>query len=305
MSEASDAIAARRRFLAVATDVAESAGERLVSRFGRLGPAAIGFKGRRDIVTEADLESERLIVSNLRGTFPDHLVLAEEELSGGAAAVVLHVPQDEAEPVVDGASTGVSLAERVAAAPRCWVIDPLDGTTNYAHAHPFYAVSIAMLEHGTPTVAVVFAPSLGERFTATAGGGAERNGEPIRIATCERIGDAIFATGFPYRRHQLSNLENNVEHLNRFILDVRGFRRCGSAAIDLAYVAAGRYAFYFEAQLAPWDVAAGALLVRESGGRVTDYENGDDWLFGRRILATNGVLHEAVRERLADGWTPS
>jgi myo-inositol-1(or 4)-monophosphatase len=281
-------------FLELAVRTAVRAGERTLAAFGRLDPASIGFKGIRDLVTRADLESERLITSTLREAFPEHLVLAEEELSGGGGQV-------------DGMGAGMGGMEELAAAAArsrytryTWIIDPLDGTTNFAHSHPFYAVSVALYERGEPLLGVVFAPVLGELFVAERGSGCRLNDRRIEVCRTDALDQAIFATGFPYRRNELSALENNVEHFNRFIHDVRGFRRGGSAALDLAYVAAGRFGFFFEAQLSPWDVAAGALLVREAGGRVSDYEGGENWLFGRRILASNGRLHELARARLKE-----
>lgn len=281
----------------VAVRAARAAGASSLRRFGRLDAASIGFKGGRDMVTAADLESEQIIKGMLREAFPDHLILAEEEVSGATLPAAGSGVDPATRPAGEACDL-VPLRARVEAAPRAWVIDPLDGTTNYAHSHPFYSISIALMEHGRPLLGVVFAPRLDELFVAVRGGGATLSDRPLAVSTEARLGDAIFATGFPYRRDRLTAEENNVGPMQRFILDVRGFRRCGSAAIDLAYVAAGRYAFFFEAQLEPWDVAAGALLVREAGGVVTDYGGGDDWLFGRRIVASNGHLHDTVRARL-------
>ncbi|MFH0946112.1 MAG: inositol monophosphatase family protein [Planctomycetota bacterium] len=269
------------RFLEVALLAAERAGDRTLDYFGQLDPAAIGFKGARDLVTRADLESEQIITGLLRESFPEHHLLAEEEMSRGGVAVSV-------------------LKKMVADGPYTWIIDPLDGTTSFAHTHPFYAVSIALFERSEPLLAVVFGPALDELFVAARGQGCTLNGKQVRVSPVESLGDAVFATGFPYHRDQLSAKENNVEHFNRFIHDVRGFRRGGSAALDLAYVAAGRFGFFFEAQLEPWDVAGGALLVKEAGGTVTDYANGENWLFGRQILASNGRLHETVRARLVE-----
>ena len=269
------------RFLEVALQAAERAGEKTLDYFGQLDPGELGFKGARDLVTQADLESERIITHLLRESFPEHGVLAEEEVSSGDVPVSV-------------------LKKMVSDGPHTWIIDPLDGTTSFAHTHPFYSVSVALYEKSEPLLAVVFGPALDEMFVAVKGRGCTLNRKPVKVSPVERLGEAVFATGFPYHRDQLSVRENNVEHFNRFIHDVRGFRRGGSAALDLAYVAAGRFGFFFEAQLAPWDVAAGALLVKEAGGTVTDYANGQDWLFGHQILASNGRLHETVRARLSD-----
>ncbi len=283
----------------VAVRLARAAGDAALGFRGRLGAGEVRYKGPRDLVTAADLEAERIVAEGLRATFPDHAVVAEEEVS--SASAVRHGAGDEDDPATrpaGGPSDLSTVRERIASGAPCWIVDPLDGTTNFAHSHPFFAVSIALWADGLPRAAVVHAPALGETFTAVRGGGAFLGEERLRVSPCERLGDAIFATGFPYRRQELSPLENNVGPMNAFLLEVRGFRRCGSAAIDLAYVAAGRYAFFFEAQLEPWDVAAGGLLVEEAGGRVSDYDGGDDWLCGRRVVASNGVLHDVVRSRL-------
>ena len=284
-------------FREVAEEAADRAGRAIAER---LGTADVRFKGLRDLVTESDLLSERIVTERLRSAFPDHRVLAEEEFSraeetaAGGDAVT-------ADPAARPAAVSHDLSpiERALASTRyCWLVDPIDGTTNYAHRHPFFAVSIALYEHGEPAVAVIEAPALRERFVAVRGRGATLNGQPMRVTDVATLSDAIFATGFPYRRHEMPDTENNIAHLDRFLRDVRGFRRGGSAALDLAYVASGRFSFFFEAQLEPWDVAAGALLVREAGGRVTDYDGGEGWLAGRRILASNGAIHDLCLSRL-------
>ncbi len=276
---------------AAAERVAAAAGGHALALFGRLAPGQVAFKGARDLVTRADVECERIARDGLRLAFPGHAVVGEEEVSAAAGGAGDR-PRDLS-----------AIAAAVAGDGFTWLVDPIDGTTNFAHGHPFFAVSLALWRRGAPVLGVVFAPALGEMFSAVAGGGALKNGYPLRVSDTAVLGDAIFATGFPYRRELLSPLENNVEHFNRFILDVRGFRRCGSAAIDLCFVAAARYDFFFEAQLEPWDVAAGGLIVREAGGRVTDWRGGDDWLCGRRMLASNGAIHATALERMAPEWT--
>jgi myo-inositol-1(or 4)-monophosphatase len=284
--------------LHVAQDAATQGSQLALEAFRSLDDSQLGFKGRRDLVTSADLEVESRVTKLLRAAFPSHAVLAEEEVSAARETVALGGGRD---PAARGNAAATDLAPLEALLRRqraCWLVDPIDGTTNFAHGHPFFAISIALWVDARPAVAVVAAPALRETFTAVAGRGAHAEGRALAVSRTARIEDAMFATGFPYRRNQLSMLENNVEHWNRFVLDVRDTRRCGSAALDLAYVAAGRYDFYFERQLEPWDVAAGALLVREAGGRVSDYRGGENWLFGREILATNGHLHALVRQRL-------
>jgi len=275
------------RAAGVAVELACRAGEGALKLLGRIDRASIGFKGVRDLVTEADLNAERLLVEGIRQAFPQHAILAEEESSRAERA---------------GDTEGVVTREAVLSHPACWIIDPLDGTTNFAHSHPFFAVSMALVSNGSPVLGVVFAPKLDELFVARQGRGTTLNGAPVHVSQSTALKDAIFATGFPYRRDELPDLENNVEHFNRFIREVRGFRRCGAAALDLAYIACGRYDVYFEAQLEAWDVAAGALLVREAGGTVTDQRGGEDWLFGRNVVATNGALHSTALERLHPDW---
>jgi myo-inositol-1(or 4)-monophosphatase len=257
-----------RTVLSVAESLAREAGAVLLEHFGRLRPAEIKTKSAaRDLVTAADLESERSIVRGLRAAFPAHAIEAEEEV------------RDRED-------------ERV---PR-WFIDPLDGTVNFVHQLPAFAVSIGLYVGLEPQVAVVHVPRLGEMFTAARGEGARLNGVPIRVSSTENLGDAILATGFPYRRNELAH--NNLANFDRFYLDVRDLRRMGSAAMDLAYVAAGRIDGFWELHLAPHDVAAGALLVREAGGIVRDADGGERWLRGGHIVAGGPALFEAIRSRV-------
>ena len=250
-----------------ALEAARAAGELLLASFGNLDPARIGRKSAaRDLVTEADLASERCLVERLRARFPAHAIEAEEE-------------------VRDAASN----------APR-WFLDPLDGTVNFVHGLPAFAVSLGLWVDGQPAVAVVHAPRLGETFHAVRGGGAFLGSERLAVSDCTRLADAILATGFPYRRNELA--PNNLENFAGLFLDVRDLRRVGSAALDLAYTAAGRYDGFWELYLSPHDVAAGALLVREAGGRVADVDGGEDWLRGGHIVAAGPALFETLRARL-------
>lgn len=258
----------RRAVLRVARAAALEAGELLMQHFGHLAQSQIRSKtAARDLVTQADLSSERLLVERLRGAFPDHAIEAEEEVRDP------------------------DTAER----PR-WFIDPLDGTVNFVHGLPAFAVSMALYARGRPEVAVVHLPRLGETFCAVRGGGAELDGMPIHVSSAATLGEAVLATGFPYLRNELTH--SNLENFARFFYDVQGMRRMGSAAIDLAYVAAGRFDGYWELHLSPHDVAAGALLVREAGGVVTDADGGEDWLRGGHIVAAGPALHEAIRARI-------
>lgn len=257
----------RRRALEVALAAAREAGALLLEHLGNLDPAEIGTKSaERDLVTAADVAAERLLVERLRAALPDHAIEAEEEVRDAA---------DDR--------------------PR-WFLDPLDGTVNFVHRLPVFGVSLGLVAGGQPEVAVVHAPRLGETFHAVRGGGAFEGERRLAVTGATRLAEAILATGFPYRRHELS--PNNLENFQHFFTRVRGLRRMGSAAIDLAYVADGRMDGYWELYLSPHDVAAGALLVREAGGVVTDAAGGDDWLRGGHIVAAGPALHGQILEGL-------
>jgi myo-inositol-1(or 4)-monophosphatase len=257
----------RRTALEVALAAALEAGDLLLEHLGRLDPAEIKRKSSaRDLVTAADVAAERLLVERLRTAFPGHAIEAEEEVRD---------PADDR--------------------PR-WFLDPLDGTVNFVHRLPAFAVSMGLFVDGVPEVAVVHLPLLRQTFHATRGGGAFEGRRRLAVSTTDSLGEAILATGFAYRRHELT--PNNLENFSAFFNDVRGLRRMGSAAIDLAYVADGRLDGYWELYLAPHDVAAGALLVREAGGIVTDGAGGDDWLRTGHIVAAGPGLHASVLERL-------
>ncbi|HVS18061.1 MAG TPA: inositol monophosphatase family protein [Planctomycetota bacterium] len=252
-----------------AEELARAAGAKLLEHFQRLDPSEIRSKGvARDLVSSADLASERCLVEGLRARFPAHAIEAEEETRDARGAA------DELR----------------------WFLDPLDGTVNFVHGLPVFAVSMGLWRGGEPLVGVVHAPRLCETFRAVRGGGATLDGRTIRVSDCERLGDAVLATGFPYRRETLEH--SNLENFQAFFYDVRGLRRMGSAAIDLCYTAAGRFDGYWELHLSPHDVAAGGLIVREAGGRVADADGGDDWLRGGSLVAAGPALFEAVRERV-------
>lgn len=255
--------------LEAALPVARRAGDVLLDWLERLDRAGVRRKSSgRDLVTAADLASEQCILEGLRAAFPGDAILAEES---GAHAGGAH----------------------------SWYIDPLDGTTNFVHRLPAFAVSIARLTGGRPDVAIVHAPLLGETFTAVAGGGAHCNEAPLRVSQTDTLADALLATGFPYRRHLLR--DNNLENFDRLYLHVRDLRRIGSAALDLAYTAAGRLDAYWELHLQPYDVAAGGLLVQEAGGVADTLVPGGDWVHGRNILAGPAPLLAAVRAVLLEG----
>lgn len=220
-----------------------------------------------DLVTEADLASERLIVAAIRERFPQHTILAEEG-------------QGDIQEMVDEAK-------------HLWLVDPLDGTVNYAHDFPVWAVSLALAEQGRVKVAVTYSPLHDETFWAERGGGAWLDGERIHTSSADRLRDALLATGFAYRRAELE--DNNLAEFNAMMPRVQGLRRAGAAVLDMAYLACGRLDAYWEMHLQPWDWAAGWLLVEEAGGVVTDLQ-GEPWdLSKSHIAASNGpALHEKL-----------
>ena len=231
----------------------------------RFGKVRIAYKGRANILTRADIESQEAILGLIRRRLPGHDFRAEED------------------GVKDTGSDFV------------WVIDPLDGTTNYAHGYPAACVSIAALYRGEPLLAGVHDPFRNERFTAEAGRGARLNGKPIRVSKPGRLSESLLITGFPYDRAERSRYY--VEFYRRFMVRCHDVRRSGTAALDMAWIAAGRAEGYWEFNLCPWDVAAGLLLVREAGGKVTDF-SGRPWKdldsFGRQTLASNGLIHREM-----------
>lgn len=245
--------------LAVALDAARAGAEQLLAHADR--PLEIREKGRRaDIVTAADRASERVIVQRLLADFPQASVLAEE---GGAIA----------------GSSG----ER-------WIIDPLDGTTNYAHGYPLYCISIAFERDGELIAGVIYAPALGEWYAAQRGGGAACNDRPIAVSQIERVADAMVCTGF-----HPADFQRNAVCFERASARAQAVRRDGSAALDLAFVARGRFDGFWEFDLSAWDVAAGMLMVREAGGRVTRVDGGQPAVDSRSILATNARIHDELQ----------
>jgi myo-inositol-1(or 4)-monophosphatase len=248
-------------FLATAIEVVVRAGEIMMSRVGR--DMQIDKKGTIDLVTEVDVEIERMFRALVGERFPDHAVLAEE--MGGAAT---------------------------APSGPCWVFDPIDGTTNFAHGLPIFCSSIALEVDGVGVVAAVYDPTRRELFTAEKGRGAFLNGSPIRVSTAARLVDAMLVTGFPYDVHD--RVEEIVGLFGDFVGKARAVRRLGSAALDLCYVAAGRLDGFWESDLKPWDIAGGGLLVKEAGGEVTNMTGAPFASRGRDVLASNGVLHEQM-----------
>jgi len=221
----------------------------------------IEYKGDVDLVTVADRESETLIVGRIRERFPQHDIIGEEGTR---------------------TETGAEFK---------WYIDPLDGTTNFAHGFPVFCVSIGLEQKGERIAGVLYDPTRDELFAAEKGSGARRNGEPLRVSNTATLSDALVATGFPsHKRHK----NPNIHFYHQITLRTHGVRRAGSAALDLANVASGRVDGFWEFNLNPWDTAAGVLLVEEAGGKVTDFSGGKFDISSREVVASNGVLHAAL-----------
>ncbi len=254
-------------FLDIATEAALAAGVVLQDYLGKLEDA-ITEKGRPgDLVTAADKASEQVILEVLRRHFPQHSIFAEESGKLGN--------QDN---------------------DFLWAIDPLDGTTNYAHQYPCFAVSIGLLIQGVPKVGVIYDPFHNELFRAAAGLGATRNRRPIQVSQTAELGKSLLVSGFAYDRRETT--DNNYAEFCHLTHLTQGVRRGGAAALDLAYVACGRVDGYWERGIAPWDVAAGIILVQEAGGKVTAYDGTPIKIESGRILATNGHLHDSLSQEL-------
>jgi myo-inositol-1(or 4)-monophosphatase len=260
-----------RAILRTAIDIAHAAGQHVRERFPRVRVARVEFKGAVNPVTAADTSAEALIRRHLHRAFPDHLTLGEEE--GGA----------------DWRATEGPL----------WVVDPIDGTANFAHGFPHVGISLALLVRGEPVVGVSHDPLLGETFAAYRDGGATLDGRPIAVSRTETLERSFLATGFPYDRRAAE--DNNTRRLDHFLRRSQGVRRAGSAVLDLAYVACGRFDGFWEFRINPWDVAAGVLLVREAGGCVTDFEGGPDCVSGEYIVASNGRVHREMLRVIRQG----
>lgn len=254
------------RFLDVACEAARLAGAVLMSYLGKL--ESIDEKSPGNLVTEADKVSEKTILAVLQRHFPDHGILAEESGLGGAAE-----------------------------SPYLWAVDPLDGTTNFAHRYPAFTVSIGLLIDRVPVLGVVYDPWRDELFSAAQNMGAFRNYQPIQVSGNTELARSLLVTGFAYDRRETP--DNNYAEFCHFTHLTQGVRRGGSASLDLAYVACGRLDGYWERGLGPWDIAAGVVLVREAGGLVTAYDGSPFDLDSGRILAANGRLHKQMVDELA------
>lgn len=262
-SEPGAAAAVDPLLVATAAEAVLHAGAMQRAHFGT--DVRVGKKGVIDLVTQVDLEVERWFRGMIEERFPSHAVLAEE------------------------------LADRAGAPARprhCWVFDPLDGTVNYAHGLPIFCASLALEVDGAPVVAAVYDPLREELFTAERGAGARLNGAPLRVSTTPALVDAMLCTGFPYDVHE--TVDEVIGLFGAFVAEARAVRRLGSAALDLCYLAAGRFDGFWEQRLHPWDMAAGALLVTEAGGRVSTMAGAPFDSREGSIVATNGLLHDAM-----------
>jgi myo-inositol-1(or 4)-monophosphatase len=256
-------------FLATAVEIVLRAGT--IQEEGRASGFRVDKKGEIDLVTEVDLACERMCRAVLAERFPEHDILAEE-LSAG--------PEEKAR------------------ARYRWVFDPLDGTTNYAHGLPIFCASLGLELDGVPIAGAVYDPSRKELFTAERGQGAFLNGVPLAASRTEALGDALLVTGFPYDMHVRG--PELVELFGLFLGRARAVRRLGSAALDLCYVAAGRFDGFWEQHLKPWDVAAGALVVTEAGGRITGMDGTAFDTVAGHLVASNGRIHDAMLEVIGD-----
>jgi myo-inositol-1(or 4)-monophosphatase len=223
----------------------------------------VEYKNPINLVTDADRAAEQCVIDHIRGRFPSHRFLAEERGS---------VEQ--------------------APSPYLWIIDPLDGTTNFAHGYPAYCVSIGLEYNGRCILGVIYDPSRDELFTAIEQSGARLNGRSIHVSETTTLDNSLLVTGFAYDIRETS--QNNLNHFCKFALKAQGLRRTGSAALDLCYVAAGRFDGFWEVRLNPWDMAAGSVIVREAGGRLTDFSGKDLSIYGQELVASNRHIHEAM-----------
>lgn len=246
---------------------AATSASQIIQKFQRDSNYSIDFKGKNDLVTEADVRAEEKILAAIRAEYPNDNILAEE-----------------------------TARQQSMPGGRTWVVDPIDGTTNFTHGFPIYCVSIGLWEDQQPQMGLVLEVSSEEYFTALSGKGAFLNGNPITVSTCRDPQNALVGTGFPY--NDLSLVDNYLQFFRMLMNNIQGVRRPGAASYDLCCVAAGRYEGFYEYALNPWDVGAAALIVQEAGGTVTDWAGDDNWLFGKRIVAGNESLHQFLLEEI-------
>ncbi|MEA1990029.1 MAG: inositol monophosphatase family protein [Pseudomonadota bacterium] len=255
--------------LNIATQAARAAGGNILHHLDRIDQLNVEHKGKNDYVSEVDKEAENTIIQTIKKYYPEHDILAEE--------------------------SGITKQKQKPAEVR-WIIDPLDGTTNFLHQFPQFCVSIAVEVKGKIQHAAIFDPVRDEMFTASRGSGAFLNNRRLRVSQQKSLENALLATGFPY--HDFSYLDAYMESLKSFMTSTAGIRRAGSAALDLAYVACSRVDGFWEFNLKPWDIAAGALIVQEAGGLSTDFNGGDNYLNSGNIIATNPKLYKEMAQTI-------
>lgn len=251
--------------LNIAVRAARQAGNIIARSFPHVDSLSVDTKSRNDFVSDVDRLAEQEIINTIHKAYPDHAILAEESGSSGDSEYV-------------------------------WIIDPLDGTTNFLHGFPQFAVSIALSFRGKLDQAVVYDPISQDLYTASRGAGAQLNGRRIRVASRKTLDGALLGTGFPFKDDSI--LDTYLATFKALFGDTAGIRRPGSAALDLAYVAAGRLDGFWEFGLNPWDMAAGALLIQEAGGKVGDFAGGDDFLESGNVIAGNLKVYDAILKRI-------
>lgn len=251
----------------VAVRAARSAGSLIMDQYTPDPRKSFQTKDQNDYVTEVDLAAEKIITGEIFNAFPGHQILAEESGRSGQQSEYL------------------------------WIIDPLDGTTNFIHGIPHFAVSISFLHRGIPRLGVIYNPVLDECFTGIRDRGSYLNDRKISVSRTAQLKDALGATGFPFRTHDM--LCDYLTIFNRLFQRVRGMRRCGSAALDLAYVACGRYDFFWESFLQPWDFMGGALMVQEAGGRISRFDGSEMTMESGSVLAANKDIYPLILEELS------
>lgn len=249
-----------KKELEAAIYAAEEAGELLRRNLGV--KTKVSYKGEIDLVTEMDKKAQEYIVKKLSSFFPSYGFMAEEDFS------------------------------KLKNSDYKWIIDPLDGTTNYAHGLPVYCISIALEVEKEIVLGVVYSPHFQELFSAVKNNGAYLNGKKVVVSKTDCLGKSLLATGFPYDVRTSS--KNNINHFNQFVTRAQAIRRCGSAALDLCFVACGRFDGFWEMKLNPWDVASGTLMVQEAGGMVTDFRGESFNIYGKEVLASNGKIHQEM-----------
>ncbi len=250
------------KLLTTAVTAARLAGDIILKNLGRLSTADIQTKQAFDFVTKVDRWSEAVIMKTIREKFPNHLFLSEETL------------------------------QQKGNGDYRWIIDPLDGTTNFIHGFPIFSVSVALEYQSEIVLGVVFDPLRDENFHAIKGSGAFLNNDKIRVSDTVNLENSLIATGFPFRRKEM--ISSYLDAFKKIFEKVSDIRRAGSAAIDLAYIAAGRTEGFFELNLSPWDIAAGSLLIKEAGGSITDFDGGDQYLSTGNVVAGNNGIHPEI-----------